>query len=210
MMNADGSETRLLASVTGGVYDPDWSPEGDQIAFTSLEDGWPQINVMEVDGSGRRNVSATSAHESKPSFSPSGNQIVYISTRSGVSEVWVMAADGSSPQRFSRSGEQDNHLPSWSPDGQLVLFDQEIGGVRRLVVTQYREGGAPEVRVCPEGPLSVQPMAEPQWSPDGRWLVFETWPDGVNHNIAIMNSSCTGYAELTTDEALDFDATWRP
>ncbi len=165
---------------------------------------------MNTDGSGRALLSQGSAHETDASWSPSGDQLIFTSTRSGVSEIWVMTADGSDAQRFSRSGGRDNHRPSWSPDGTLVTFDQEISGVRRLVAMQYKEGGAPEVRICPEGPLSVQPMAEPGWSPDGRWLTLETWPDGVNHNIAILTSSCSSYAELTEDEALDFDAAWRP
>jgi Tol biopolymer transport system component len=53
-------------------------------------------------------------------------------------------------------------------------------------------------------------MGEPAWSPDGQWIAFETWPDGANHNIAILRASCTDYQDLTTDPALDFDATWRP
>ena len=208
--NADGSGMQPLVSAPGGDYAPAWSPDGDQIAFTSLRDGWPQIYVVNVNGSGRANLSDNTAHESYPAWSPSGDQIMYISTRSGVQEVWVMTSEGSSAERFSRSAGRSNHRPRWSPNGEVVVYYQEIGGVRRLVVVQYQEGGAPEVRVCPEGPLSVQPMAEPNWSLDGRWLTFETWPDGVNHNIAIMSSSCANYAELTSDPALDFDAAWRP
>lgn len=209
-INADGTGLRPIVSAPGGDYAPAWSPDGEKIAFTSLVDGWPQIYVVNVDGSGRTNLSENTAHEANPSWSPSGNQIIYTSTRSGVEEVWVMDADGSDNERFSRSGGRSNHHPSWSPDAQSVLYDQEVGGVRRLIAVQYREGGAPEVRVCPEGPLSVQPMAEPSWSPDGLWITFETWPDGVNHNVAIMSSSCTNYAELMEDPALDFDAAWRP
>lgn len=209
-VNVDGTGLRPIVSAPGGDYAPAWSPDGDQIAFTSLVDSWPQIYAVNVDGSERTNLSQNTAHEANPAWSPSGNQIIFTSTRSGVEEVWVMAADGSNAERFSRSGGRSNHRPSWSPNGQVVLYDQEIGGVRRLIAVQYREGGAPEVRICPEGPLSVQPMAEPSWSPDGLWVTFETWPDGVNHNLAIMTSSCTNFAELTEDPAIEFDAAWRP
>ncbi|MFP3855037.1 MAG: protein kinase domain-containing protein [Anaerolineales bacterium] len=210
VINSDGSGLKPLSSAPGGDFDPDWSPDGDRIAFSSLENGWPQVFVMQADGSGRTLLSQGSGHESDPSWSPSGDQLIFISTRSGVAEVWVMTADGSDAKRFSRSAGRDNHRPGWSPDGTLVTFDQEISGVRRLVVLQYKEGGSPEVRICPEGPLSEQPMAEPDWSPDGRWLVFETWPDGADHNIAILTKSCANYAELTEEDALDFDAAWRP
>jgi Tol biopolymer transport system component len=210
VMNVDGSDMHPLATAPGGDYDPAWSPEGDKIAFTSLQRGWPQVFIMNLDGSGRTNLSDNSAHESSPSWSPSGTQLIFVSTRSGISEVWVMTADGSETQRFSRSADRDDNEPSWSPDGTLVVFDQEINGIRHLVATQFGETSSPEVRICPDGPLSVQPMAEPRWSPDGRWLTFETWPSGVDHNVGLMTSNCTSYAELTTDEALDFDASWRP
>ncbi|MGA9531400.1 MAG: protein kinase [Anaerolineales bacterium] len=210
VMSVDGSDMRPLATAPGGDYDPAWSPEGDKIAFTSLQRGWPQVFVMDLDGSGRTNLSDNSAHESGPSWSPSGTQLIFVSTRSGISEVWVMTADGGEAQRFSHSADRDDQEPSWSPDGGLVVFDQETSGIRHLVATQFGETSSPEVRICTDGPLSVQPMAEPRWSPDGRWLTFETWPSGVDHNVGLMTSNCTGYAELTTDEALDFDASWRP
>ena len=209
-MNADGSNQLPLATAPGGDYDPAWSPDGDRIAFSSLQDGRPQVYVINLDGTGRTNLTNSLAYESNPSWAPSGTQLIYTSARSGVSEVWVMSADGSGKQRFSRSAGRDNREPTWSPDGQVVIFDQEIGGIRRLVVTQFTEGGAPEIRVCPDGPLSVQPMAEPSFSPDGRWIVFETWPTGVDHNVGLMTLSCSSYAALTSDNSLDFDAAWRP
>jgi Tol biopolymer transport system component len=67
-----------------------------------------------------------------------------------------------------------------------------------------------EGQVCQEGPLSLQPMGEPAWSPDGSWLVFATWPDGVEHKIAVLRPGCSGYQEITQSGGIDFDPAWRP
>jgi eukaryotic-like serine/threonine-protein kinase len=210
IINQDGSGQRPLASAPGGDFDPAWSPQGDKIAFTSLQDGHPQIYVVNADGSGRTNISNNHANDSEPSWSPSGGQIVFISVRDQANEVWVMPATGGNPQRYSRSANRDDSRPTWSPDGQYLAFDQVVGGVSRLIAMQFKDGGAPEARVCPEGPLSVQPMGEPAWSPDGLWVAFETWPTGVDHEIALVTLSCANYAELTSHTGLNFDAAWRP
>jgi len=210
IINVDGSGLRALASAPGGDFDPSWSPIGDKVALTSLEDGRPQIYVMNVDGTGRTNLSNNRASDSDPSWSPSGSQIIFTSIRNKVAEVWIVPAGGGDAARFSRSGEREDSQPSWSPDGKYVAFDQVVGGVSRLVAMQYKEGDSPESRICPEGPLSVQPMAEPAWSPDGQWLAFETWPTGVDHEIALVTSSCANYTELTSHTGLNFDAAWRP
>jgi hypothetical protein len=92
----------------------------------------------------------------------------------------------------------------------LILFEQDIGGISRLVVTRFEDRGVPENRLCPSGDMSTMPMAEGRFSPDRNWVAFETWPTGANHEIAIMSSACSNYKELTDDPALDFDPAWRP
>lgn len=92
----------------------------------------------------------------------------------------------------------------------MILFERYVGGFPRIVASPFVDGGARELRVCPEGPLAGLTMADPSWSPDGQWIIFETWPDGVDHNIGIIRASCTNYGEITTGPSLDFDAAWRP
>jgi Tol biopolymer transport system component len=211
-INIDRSGLRALATVPlGGDFDPAWSPDGRHIAFTSLRDGRAQIYSMNLDGSDLVSLSGgTQAWDSQPDWSPDGLQVVFTSLRADISTIWTMSSAGEAPQAFSRSGTRENSSPQWSADGRWVLFEQDNGGISRLVAIDYIEGRHYEAPICPSGPRSVYPMAEPHWSLDGNWIVFETWPTGVDHDIAIMSSTCTNFTRLTTDSYLDFDAAWRP
>ena len=204
------SEPQQLNTAPGGDFDPAWSPDGEVIAFSSVRDGRPQIYVMELNGAQLQNLTGDLAHDREPAWSPIGTQLVFTSSRAESTDIWIMPEEGGTEQRFSRGGDRDDTHPDWSHDGLLVIFERSISGLPRLVVAPFDEGGVFDSLVCPEGDRSVQPMSEPDWSPDDQWIVFETWPDGVNHDIAIMRSGCTNYGLITTDPSRDFDAAWRP
>jgi hypothetical protein len=200
----------LPSSLGGGDFDPDWALHGDLLAFTSLRTTRPQIFTMDLSGGAPINVNNDLAYNWEPSWSPDGTQIAFLTTRGGVREIWLVPSSSGSETRFIRSDEKDMAHPDWSPDGSTILFEKVVGAIPRLVGAPVAESGLREILVCQEGTLSVQPMSEPAWSPDGGWIAFETWPDGVNHNIAIMTTACSQYSELTDSLALDFDAVWRP
>lgn len=209
-MAGNASESEQLHTAPGGDFDAAWSPDGDVIAFSSIRDGRPQVYVMEQNGARLQNLTGDLARDREPAWSPIGTQLVFTSSRGGTTDIWIMPEEGGTEQRFSRGGDRDDTHPDWSHDGQLVIFERSISGLPRLVVAPFDEGGIFDSLVCPEGDRSVQPMSEPNWSLDDQWIVFETWPDGVNHDIAIMRSSCTNYGLITTDPSRDFDAAWRP
>jgi serine/threonine protein kinase len=212
LINPDGTALEALPTAPGGDYDPAWSPDGRRIAFTSERDGRPQIYVMNVDGTGVSNLSATLAYDSQPAWSPTGTQLMFTSTRSGTEAVWTMADQGEGEQPFSRSGNRESSHADWSHDGQTILYEQQIGGIPRLVAALFdgAQSGFIGNQICSQGPRAAQPMAEARWSIDGTWIVFETWPTGSDHNIAVLSSTCTSYFELVPDPAIDFDPVWRP
>jgi hypothetical protein len=212
VINVDGTGQRALPTVPlGGDFDPAWSPDGRRIAFTSLRDGRAQVYAMNLDGSELVNLSGgTQAWDSQPDFAPTGTEIVFTSLRADISTLWMMTSLGASLHSYSRSGDRENSYPQWSADGSLIVFEQDYGGISRLVAIHYGEDRYFEAPICLSGRLTTYPMAEPAFSLDGNWIVFETWPTGAAHDIALISTSCTNYAELTSDAAFDFDPTWRP
>ena len=76
IVNADGSGLLPLPSAPGGDYDPSWSPDGSQIAFTSLRNGGvPGIYTLNLnDNTVRSLVEDETRAISQPAWSPDGGQ----------------------------------------------------------------------------------------------------------------------------------------
>ncbi|GMR09820.1 MAG: hypothetical protein BMS9Abin28_0640 [Anaerolineae bacterium] len=209
ILDMENLQPQPLQTAPGGDYDPSWSPEGERIAFASGRGGRPQIYSTNLDGTEVENLSNNFARELQPVWSPQGTALLFVSYRKGNAQLWSMSDNGENDQRFGFGDTEDTH-PAWSHDGQLVVFQRSVSGVPRLVASQFEDRGIPDFRVCQQAPYSGQPMAEPDFSPDDRWLAIETWPDGINHDIAIMSTNCTSVTHLTEDPAEDFDPAWRP
>jgi serine/threonine protein kinase len=209
MANADGSDVTPLANVPGGDFDPAWSPGGNKIAFASVRiTGRPRIYAIELSDNSVEMLSTQYSYDRQPAWSSDGQHIAFVTTQKGPVQIWTMEADGSNQDIYSRSADAINTYPSWSVNGEMIMFNQvdRPGGIPSIVVASYDNGDYSEFRYD-MGPV---PVKEPRYSPDGLWLVFESWPRGSNHDIFIMTASGAGRVQLTDDPFLDFDPAWRP
>jgi len=210
MINADGTGLKELTPAPGSDFEPAWSPDGRQIAFTSVRGGFRQIYSLDVNSLTVTLLTNTtdSVESSQPSWSPDGTKIVYTVKRLGTYQVWAMDANGQEAVQLAHSGQDLwDYLPSWSPDGQTIFFSQRRPGAFRpwLMRIDYQDL-TQEARKM----NFITPIEDVNFSPDGYWIVYEGMDSGGNRDIYFMTITGSGRTRLTDDPKIDFDPAWRP
>ncbi len=113
----DGTNVEQL---TDGVFGdrnyragPDWSPNGQLVAFESLNGGTFQVMTVNLRDKTTRAV-ATEGRNGDPSWAPDSRHVVLTSNRgSGVRQLWIVDVETGRPRQLTRGASA--RLSAWSP-----------------------------------------------------------------------------------------------
>lgn len=124
-----GNEVQL--ALPGAQLFPAWSADGAKIAFQANTGSGMHVWVMDSDGSDAHQVPNQPAGNSGlPRFSPDGTRIVFANDPTGddaVTRLYVIRVDGSG---LTAIGPTNRYVsaPSFSPDGEWILFSSHAPG----------------------------------------------------------------------------------
>ncbi len=95
-------------------FDPDWSPDGSRIAFTTSGFGRPELCTMTAAGTDIRRLTTDDYDDVGPSWSPDGTQIVFVSHfRYGFSgDIVAIAAGGGAVRELTTTFDAEGE-PDW-------------------------------------------------------------------------------------------------
>lgn len=141
-MNADGTNQIQLTNAAAHEDSPAFSPNGGKIVFRRIVAGQSEIFIMNANGSNQTRLAAGSF----PSFSPNGLKIVFSSLRDGSSEIYSMNVDGTDQIRLTDNRE-NNIYPSFSPDGQSIVFVRENAALGNSDIYSMNADGTNQIRL---------------------------------------------------------------
>ena len=201
VMGADGKNIHRLTDHPAYDSSPEWSPDGQSIAFHSRREGPFDIYAMDADGKNIRNLTDNPARDSDPAWSPDGQSIAFSSDRDGQNtNIYVMNVDGKNIRRLT---ELHGAYPTWSPDGQRIAFCAALWEEANSDIYVMDADGK-NIRRLTDHPAYDR---SPAWSPDGQGIAFVSFRDG-NYEVYVMDANGENQHRLTNHPGFDMEPAW--
>ena len=175
------NQPRKLITSSRMQAHPQYSPDGESIAFMSDRSGFMEIWVSRSDGSAPRQLTYfRGAEGGAPHWSPDGRVLAFDMRVQGNPDIFLIGAEGGAVRHLVADPSEDG-APSWSRDGRWVYFASNRSGEYQVWKTPA-SGGPPQQVTRGGGVAAFE-------SPDGGVLYYakgrnqlglwkKTLPDG--------------------------------
>ena len=211
VMNADGSNlrqvTRRIPTADGYSHaSPDWSPDGELIAFDAWSGRAETSHTFTVkpDGTSLKDLGVATM----PTFSADGKRLAFTWVFNGQATMDLAGED-------RKVITPDGWGAQWSPDGKWISYELRGRFNRRFASNvSIVDVKTKETRQLLEGEHAArfsQIYWNMEWSPDSRQIVFKgRLSDGTYETcITSVDGSSKGFKVLTT-LSVGTDFGWHP
>jgi len=199
--DADGFNPQPVVGSPEPLLSPNWSHDGQHLAYVSFEKGNSAIYVQNVATGSRELISSRKGINGAPAFSPDGRYLAMTLSYSGNPEIYVRDLTTGQKRQITNHWAIDTE-PAWSPDGKWIYFTSDRGG--RPQIYKVSASGGKATRITREGSYNARVTI----SPDGSRIAVAQGR-GSEYRIAILELE-TGRMRTLTPGVLDESPSFAP
>jgi TolB protein len=196
----DSKTAQQLTDGPGYDYQPDWSPDGKNVAYVSYQKDAMELWLLDLATGKMQQLTNDGAVNVEPRWSPDGKRIAFVST-SYNKRFHIFRADvrdGKLENAVRLTGETKIALPRyyysaydmeispvWTRDGQEILFISNKGHIHGTggFWRMKAEPGAGAREIHYE---ETNWKARPDFSPDGSRMVYSSYLGRQWHQLWVM------------------------
>ena len=198
----DGANARRITINRNLNINPNWSPDGRSIAYSSYRTGVPDILISNIYAGTMENPTKGVGQNFLPMFSPDGTRLLFMSMRDGNSEIYLMNRDGSDVRRLTNNPAIDGS-PTWSPTGTQIAFTSERTGTPQIYVMNVDGSGLRRI--------SSESYADrATWSPAPYNEIAYSARTGPGFDIKILSIASGETRQITFGEGTNESPVWAP
>jgi len=192
LMNADGTNQRLLSNNLVLCSPPILSHSGKKVAFTTYNNSnYYNLYVIDIDGQNQTFLSKGKQFCGSPAWSPDDSKVVFVKNDNSVGgtyDIYSINVDGSNETKLTN--QSDNFSPQYFSDNNSIIFSSSKnswsgiykmnidGSNKRLLTPQNMSFGAPQI------------------SPNGNMIAI-TSNDWNGSQIFVMNADGSNLKQIT-------------
>ncbi len=203
--------TERVVSISDGVTEMQVSPNGKEIAFIARG----EVFVTAVDNGLTKRITSTPEQERFLRFTHDGKALTYARETNG---KWIIyqtrKKQSGEPYFFAStlleetefiSGEKDNYLVRFSPDGSRVAWIED----RRILKVRELKSGNNVTLLTPEELFHMRDGDQYfAWSPDSKWLAVGWDKTLSNQEVLLISRDGKIRKNLTQSGYRDYRPQW--
>jgi TolB protein len=209
----DPKPERLTTNPESDCF-PEWSPNGDYIAFASEIHNKYEIHILDLWTGETTQIINFPGVILDVAWSPDSSRIAFAYQAPGrKQELWTIGSDGSNLNRVTTASTTPRYGltwdPAWSPDGSLIAYMTDIDETEGWNIYIVSPDGANPRLLAGSTGLDAHPV----WSPDSKYVLFISDRDGArdrNEELYVISIQTMEVKRVTDDPRHDGYATWSP